>query len=218
MAKFFKKLYTSQKELIDDDFPELDNEKIGDNLGLKLITHLKNPSNGFTFKTTGFKHPNGDEVDGTLESEIKCSNYDLTLKGKFQTSNKYEATLSLNDKLVKGSTLFVTGRAELGSKPKETVELGFDYLNKEYATFNLKFISPFSFKTEDLEIYTAGVGYFQGVHVGGDVQFKPVGGDGIEVSKSNGYLQYDNSGYSTALFGKYDKKKELKLDLDTSKK
>jgi len=207
MAKFFKKLYTQQKELIDDDFPELDNDKIGENLGLKIITHLKNAPNGITFKTTGYKHPNGEEVDGTVEPEIKFSSLDLTVRGKLQTSNKYEATVSLNDKLIKGSTVFVTGKAELGTKPKESVEFGFDYLNKEYATFNLKFISPISFKTEDLEIYTAGVGYFQGSSLGGDVQFKPVGGDGVEVSKANGYFQYDNSGFSTALFGKYDKKK-----------
>jgi len=207
MARFFKKLYTLQKETIDDDFPELEDDKIGDHLGFKVVTTLKDSC--FNFKTTGFKHPNGSDVEGTLEPEIKISDYDLTIKGKFQTSNKYEATLSLGDKIVKGTTFFVTGKAEVTDKPKESFELGFDFISKEIGSVNLKFITPRSFDTDELEFYGAGVGYYQGVSVGGDVQLKAT--NPKDVSKANGYLQFDNSITSSALFVKYDKKKGTKV-------
>jgi len=127
------------------------------------------------------------------------------LKGKIQTSNKYEGTVSLSDKLGKGSTLFVTGKTELGPKPKESIEFGFDYLSKDLGSVNLKFISPISFESKDIEFYGAGVGYYQGASLGVDVQtnLSP-----FNVTKSNGYLQYDNSNYSVGLFGKLDNKKK----------
>jgi len=206
MSKFFKNLYKVQKETIDDDFPELEEDKIGENLGFKVVTNLKNES--VSFKTTGFKHPNGSDVEGTLEPELRLKDYDVTLKGKFQTSNKFESTISLNDKLVKGSTLFVTGKAEVTDKPKQTLELGFDYMNKDFGSFNLKLISPPTFDPKDIELYTAGVGQYQGVSVGVDVQLHP---SSKVVSKSNGYIQYDDKDFSFALFGKYDKKKGYKV-------
>jgi hypothetical protein len=206
MSRFFKNLYKQQKETIDDDFPELEDDKVGDNLGFKVVTNLKNDC--VTFKTTGFKHPNGSDVEGTLEPELRLKDYDLVLKGKFQTSNKFESTLSLNDKLVKGATLFVTGKAEVTDKPKQSLEVGVDYINKDFGTFNLKVISPSTFDTKDIELYTAGVGHYEGVSVGVDVQLHP---SNRVVSKSNGYIQYDNTDYSFALFGKYDKKKGYKV-------
>jgi len=204
MARFFKKLYTSVKETVDDDFPELGKDKVGENLGIKLITNYK--SEYFTFKATGHKHPNGTQVEGTLEPEVKLSKA-LTLKGKFITTNKCESTLSVNgDTVLKGSTFFATGKCDLSdpSDPKHSFEVGFDYLNKEFGSLNFKFISPISLDSKSFELYTAFVGYYQGVSVGGDVQLHPARGG--EVSKSNGYLQYDKQNFSTALFGKYEKK------------
>jgi len=213
MARFFKKLYQNQKDILTEDFPELeDDSKIGDHLGFKVITNLK--KDFMTFKTTGFKAPNGNDVEGTLEPELKFSEYDIILKGKIQTTNKYEATLSLNDKVVKGSTVFVTGRAEVGDKPKKTLEFGVDYLNKEYGSLNLKVITPHSFDTKDIELYAAFVGYYQGASIGGDVQLKVVAPEKeTPISKWNGYLQYDYSSnnYSSALFGKHDKKKGTRV-------
>jgi len=209
MARFFKKLYTQQKETVDDDFPELGKDKVGDNLGLKLISNFKSES--FTFKATGFKHPNGKQVEGTLEPEVKLSKA-LTLKGKFITTNKFEETLSIDgDKVLKGSTFFLTGKGDLSDStdPKHSFEVGFDYLNKEFGSLNLKFISPVSLDSKNFELYSAFVGYYQGVSLGGDVQLYPARGG--EVSKANGYLQYDNSkgkDFSTALFGKYESKGE----------
>jgi len=159
-------------------------------------------------KSTGYKHPNGEEVDGTLEPEYKIADYDLTLKGKLQTSNRYEGTVSLNDKLVKGSTLFLTGKAELGSKPKQSIEAGFDYLNKDFASLNLKFISPTSFNMEDVEIYAAGTSHAQGISGGADIQFKPTV---QEISKWNVFAQYDDSDNSIGVFGKFDKEKKSRV-------
>jgi len=207
MARFFKKLYSLQKETLDDDFPEDEKDKEGPNLGLKIITTLKHEK-GVTIKATGFKHPNGNEVEGTLEPEIKL-NKDVTLRGKIQTSNKYEATISLNDKLAVGSTLFATGKCEFGTTSKQSVEVGLDYLNKDYGSVNLKLMSPISFDYKDLEIYGAGTVYNKGfgLSAGVDAQMKPKGND---LSKANGYVQYDNSNLSFALFGKYDAKKRLR--------
>jgi len=204
MARFFKKLYTQQKENIDDDFPELDDDKIGDHLGFKVITNLK--KDVYSFKSTAFKHPNGSDVEGTLEPEIKIQDYDVVVKGKIQTSNKYETTVSLNDKIVKGTTFFITGKVEVSNK--ETVELGFDYLNKEMGSLNLKVISPYPFDSELIELYCAGVGYYQGVSIGGDVQFKP---STREVSKANGYVQFDNNEMSAAGFVKFTNGKGTKV-------
>jgi len=73
----------------------------------------------------------------------------------------------------------------------------------------LKLISPPSFDTKDIEFYGATVGYYQGCSLGGDVQLKVV--TPAQVSKWNGYLQYDNPNYSSAFFGKHDKKKGTRV-------
>jgi len=202
MARFFKKLYTLQKETLDDDYLELDKKKIGNNVGVKLITNLKCDCGNI--KTTGFKHPNGEEVDGTVEPEFKIKDYDLTVKGKLQTSNRFESTVSLNDYITKGTTFFLTGKCEvLAVGNKSSVEVGFDYLNKDYGSLNLKLISPTTFNTDDIELYAAGVASTQGISGGADVQLKPSSQD---VSKWNAYLQYDDADNSVAAFGKYEKK------------
>jgi len=205
MARFFKKLYTLQKETLEDDFPETAEDKLGPNVALKVISTLKR-DDCCSIKSTGFKHADGKSVEGTLEPEFKFSDYNVVLKGKFVSSNKYETTLTFNDHLVKGASVFVTGKCELGDKPKQSIDLGVDYLNKEYAAVNVKVTSPVPhFDTNDIDLYMAGVAYRQGVSVGGEVQVKPARKD---VSKWTTYLQYDDSTRSGALFGKYEKNKK----------
>jgi len=206
MARFFKKLYTLQKETLEDDFPETAEDKLGPNVALKVISTLKR-DDYCTIKSTGFKHADGGKgVEGTLEPEFKFSDYNAVLKGKFVSSNKYESTLTLNDHLVKGASVFVTGKCELGDKPKHSIDLGVDYLNKEYAAVNVKVTSPVPhFDTNDIDLYLAGVAHQQGVSLGGEVQVKPAR---KEVSKWTTYLQYDDSTRSGALFGKYEKNRK----------
>jgi len=208
MARFFKKLYSSQKETIEDDFLELDDEKVGETLGVKFINTFKH-SYGSLVKVTAHKHPSARSVEGTIEPELKFEDY--TLKAKLQTSNKFEATLTAADKLTKGATAFITGKCELGPETsKNTVEVGVDYLNKEYGSVNLKFMAPTTLETSNMELYGAFVGHTQGASIGADVQAK-VGSQ--EVTKSNGYVQYDDKEKSIAVWGKFDKKKGYKAGL-----
>jgi len=205
MARFFKKLYTLQKETLEDDFPETADDKLGANLALKVVSTLKR--DGCTLKSTGFKHANGKSVEGTFEPEFKFDDYNVALKGKFISSNKYETTVTLNDHLVKGASIFATGKCEIGENSKQSVDLGVDYINKEYAAVNVKVNSPVPhFDSENLDVYLAAVGYQQGVSLGGEVQVKPATKD---VSKWTAYAQYDDKERSGAIFGKFEKKKEL---------
>jgi len=156
-------------------------------------------------KVTAHKHPSARSVEGTIEPELKFEDY--TLKAKLQTSNKFEATLSAADKLTKGATAFITGKCELGPETsKNTVEVGVDYLNKEYGSVNLKFVTPITLETSSMELYGAFVGHTQGASIGADV-FAKVGSQ--EVTKSNGYVQYDDKEKSIAVWGKFDKKKRI---------
>jgi len=205
MARVFKKLYNLQKETLDDDFPELEDDKIGPNLGFKVIGTMKHV-HGSTIKATAYKHPSGNSVEGTLEPEFKFSDY-ITVKGKYQTNNKFETTLSLNDQLAKGSTIFATGKCELAPKgTKTSFELGVEYLNKEKLSANLKFITPSSFDSSKFELYGNFTGYYEGVSVGGEVKANISSQD---LSIGNGFIQYDNSDQSIALFRKYDLSKGI---------
>jgi len=108
----------------------------------------------------------------------------------------------------------LTGKGDLsGSEAKHSLEFGFDFIQKEYASINLKFITPYPFETKYFELYTAAVGYYQGVSVGTEVQLFP-SKPGVEVSKATGYLQYDKQNFSTALFAKFERKDE---DTSTTK-
>jgi len=208
MARFFKKLYSSQKETIEDDFLELDDEKVGDTLGVKFINTFKH-SHGTLVKVTAHKHPSAKSVEGTIEPEIKCDDY--IVKAKLQTSNKFEATISAVDKLTKGATAFITGKCELGPETsKNTVDVGVDYLNKDYGSLNLKFSTPITLETSSMELYGAFVGHTQGASIGADVIAR-VGSQ--EVTKTNGYVQYDDKEKSIAVWGKFDKKKGYKTGL-----
>jgi len=206
MARFFKKLYSLQKETLEDDFPETADDKLGPNLALKVISTLKRDDH-CTIKATGFKHANGKSVEGTLEPEFKFSEYNAALKGKLVSTNKYETTLTLNDHLAKGASIFVTGKCELGDKPKQSVDLGVDYLNKEYASVNVKVNSPVPhFDANELDFYLATVVHQQGFSIGGEVQVKPAR---KKVSKWTIYGQYDDKNRSGALFGKFEEKKDV---------
>jgi len=204
MARFFKKLYSSIKETVDDDFVDFGEEKnVGDNVHLKVISTLKT-SSGVTIKTTGAALPDGKNVEGTLEPEFKIADYDLTLKGKLVTTNTFEGSLLLNDKLLQGSTLFATGKAE---GEKRTIEVGFDYLNKENGSLNLKFITPPTTEMKELDLYAAAVGHYNGTSLGGDVRLNL---SSNELKLWDVYAEYDNKDVQIAGFAKYDKKKSKK--------
>jgi hypothetical protein len=205
MARFFKKLYSSVKETIDDDFVDFGEDKnVGPNIHLKIISTMKTPS-GVTIKATGAGFPDGKNVEGTLEPEFKIPEYDLTLKGKLQTSNVFEGSLLLNDKLLKGSTVFATGKVD---GEKKTVELGFDYLNKDHGSLNLKLISPPVLDVEQLDVYGAVVGHHNGVSVGGDAR---VSVNTKELKLWDAYAEYDKDDVQIAAYAKFDQKKKKKV-------
>jgi len=203
MARFFKKLYTHVKETIEDDFIDpFDDKKVGQNVSLKIKSTLKTES-GALVKAEGSTHPNGNDVEGTLEPEFKFSDYDVTVKGKFQTNNTFEGSVLFNNYLVKGSTFFVTDK--LSDKGEKSVEAGVDYLSKEHGSLNIKVISPLDFNAEKVDLYAAFVGYYKGYSLGVDSKlnihsFKP--------SACNGYLEFVHDDLSLALFAKYEHKKD----------
>jgi len=204
MARFFKKLYSTIKETVDDDFVDFGEAKnVGDNVHLKVISTLRTAS-GVTIKTTGAGLPDGKNVEGTLEPEFKIADYDLTLKGKLVTTNTFEGSLLLNDKLLKGSTVFATGKIE---GEKRTIELGVDYLNKDNGSLNLKLITPPTTEMKELDLYAAAVGHYNGYSLGGDVR---VNLNTQEPKLWDVYAEYDNKDVQIAGFAKYDKKKSKK--------
>jgi len=202
MARFFKKLYSSVKETIEDDFIDTnDDKKIGENVGLKFATTIK--SGGALIKANGTSHNNGNTVEGTIEPELKFQ--DLTLKGKFQTNNMLEASVLFNDKLMKGSTVFVTGKVD--DKLATSVEVGLDYLDKQYGSLNLKVISPTEFDMEKVDVYGAAVGIYNNLTAGIDGRINVSSQD---VSNWNSFIEYNKGDLTFALFSKFDKKKDKK--------
>jgi hypothetical protein len=170
---------------------------------MKVISTLKTPS-GVTIKATGAGLPDGKHVEGTLEPEFKFADYDLTLKGKLVTTNSFEGSLLLNDKLLKGSTVFATGKVE---GEKRSIELGFDYLNKENGSLNLKVITPPTTEMKELDLYGAAVGCYKGFSLGGDAR---VNLNTQELKLWDAYVEYDKNDVQIAGFAKYDKKKSKK--------
>jgi len=198
------------KETIEDDFIDpFDEKKLGENVALKIKSTFKTPS-GWLIKTEGSTHANGDSVDGTLEPEYKFSNYDVTVKGKFQTNNAFEGTISFNNLLGNGSTLFVTDK--LSEKKDKSVEAGLDYISKDVGSLNLKVTSPIDFDTSKIDVYSALVGFYNGYSFGGDckVSLKNI----LQPTMGNAYLEYNKKDVSVVLFGKYeDKDGKLKKTL-----
>jgi len=203
MARFFKKVYNSVKETVEDDFIDAsDEKKVGQNVSLKINANLKTP-NGVLLKASAFSHPNGKDVEGTLEPEFKFPDLDLTIKGKLITNNVFEGSVLLNDKIGKGSSVFVTGK--LDDKRQTSVEVGLDYINSTMGSCNLKLISPTTFDTDKMDFYGAGVAYWEGVSFALDTKLNISSRD---VSNMNGYLEYVSKDISVAAFGKYEKKNE----------
>jgi len=184
------------KETIEDDFIDaFDTTKTGQNVSLKIKTSLKTPTG--LIKAEGSTHPNGKDVDGTLEPEFKFNDYDVVVKGKLQTNNNFEGTLNFNNYLIKGSTFFGTGK--LNERGQSSLEAGVTYLNKEIGSLNLKVISPFTFKTSDIDIYGAFVGYKSGFSLGGDCKLKV---SPFNSSACNAYLEYVKDDVALAFFWK----------------
>jgi len=202
MARFFKKLNTNVKETIEDDFIDpFDEKKLGENVSLKIKSTLKTPS-GWLIKAEGSTHANGNDVDGTLEPEYKFSDYDVTVKGKFQTNNTFEGTFMINNLLGSGSTFFFTDK--LNDKKEKSIETGIDYLSKDVGSLNIKVTSPLDFDTTKIDVYTALVGFYNGYSLGGDckVNLKNV----LQPLNGNAYLELNKNDVSVVLFGKYEDK------------
>jgi len=204
MARFFKKLYTHVKETIEDDFIDVfDDKKVGPNVSLKIKGTVKT-DHRVLIKAEGSTHANGNVVEGTLEPEFKIPDYDVVIKGKLQTNNAFEGTIQCNNYLVKGSTFFLTDK--LSEKGEKTVEAGFDYLNKDILSLNLKVISPVeNIDTNKIDVYTAFVGFYQGLSVGGDCKVNVAQ---FKSSACNLYIEYVKDSLSLAFFGKYEEKKK----------
>jgi len=166
MARLFKNLYQQVKETVEDDFIDpFDNKKVGNNVSLKIKSSLKTPHG--LIKAEGSTHPNGTDVDGTIEPEFKFPDFDVVVKGKLQTNNNFEGTINFNNYLVNGSTFFET--TKMSESGETSLEAGVNYLNKELGSFNLKLSSPLAFKgLESLDFYGAFVGYRNGFSLGGD--------------------------------------------------
>jgi len=205
MARFFKKLNSHVKETIEDDYLDaFDDKKVGENVSLKFKSTLRSPT-GWLIKAEGSTHANGNDVEGVLEPEYKFPDYDITLRGKLQTNNAFEGSFLLNNVLLKGSTIFVTDK--LSDKGEKTLEAGIDYLSKDVGSFNLKVISPLDFDTAKIDLYSACVGVYKNLSLGGDVK---LGISNFKPSAYNVFLEYVKHDVSLAFFSKYEVKNEKK--------
>jgi hypothetical protein len=205
-VRYFKKLYTSIKETVEDDFIDgSDAKKTGDNVGLKFSTTLKNTTAGTLIKASANSASNGKDFEGTIEPEFKFQEYDLTLKGKFITDNTIEASILANDKLAKGSTIFLTGKID--NKLNSSVEVGLDYLEKGKGSLNLKVISPTDLDFEKVDIYGAAVGVYKNYSIGVDGKLNP---DSQSIANWNSFIEYNHQDLTFALFSKMDKDKNIK--------
>jgi len=123
-------------------------------------------------------------------------------KGKFPTSNEFETTVTANDKITKGLSVFVTGKCTIEpSSVKSSLEIGADYLHKDFGSVNLKLITPTSFDTDNMKVYGAATGTFNAGSIGFEGQIAN-SSKGAKLEKWTGYIQHDIKGQSIALFGK----------------
>jgi len=126
---FFKNLYSPIKDCIEDDF---ENE-VG-SLSLKIISSLKHQ--GINVKASAIRHTNGKN-EGIFEPEFHFSQLNhLYLKAKLRTTDKLEGTLSGKILDLEG---YLTAKQK---KDKQFLQVGVNYLNKKYGSFNLKITSP----------------------------------------------------------------------------
>jgi len=198
-VRYFKKLYTNIKEHVEDDFIDhTDDKKLGNNVALKIVSTYKSPS--VTVKATGSSSPNGAEVEGTLEPEIKFSGQNISLKGKLQTNCALEGTVTVSDVLGKGSAFIVTEKID--DKSVKTLEVGLDFLQKDVATVNAKVTLP-ELDVNKADLYLAGVGVYEHFSVGGDVKVNAK----QELTLWDAHLEYNKNDITCASFAKFDKKK-----------
>jgi hypothetical protein len=191
MAVFYKKLNSSVKENLDDDYPNVDdyskNVKQGKDAFLnhyfvKVVNSFKT-ENGLKVKATANRNPNGELV-GTLEPELKINSLDVTLSGKAATDRKFETTIARTDLFQKGTRLYLKDIIEDG---KFSFEGGFEYKESNFAVDG-KVTKPLG--DGDFKGVGSGVLHNSGISLGGDVEYIHNKG----FSKYSTKFQFENNG------------------------
>jgi len=171
MTNFYKKLYNSIKENLDDDYPDLDKKKISPgliHLGLKG-TSVFRTFGGLKLKTIADRPANGNLVV-SVEPEYKWTANNVTFEGKFASDRKFESTLSVTDVGTRGTKVYAK---EMMEKNDLTFEGGVEYKDANVAV-NGRVTYPL--KDKNVKGYLAGV-FRQGEYsVGGEGEYFADGG------------------------------------------
>jgi len=171
MANFYKKLYNSIKENLDDDYPDLDKKKISPgliHLGLK-VTSVFRSVGGLKLKTIGDRPANGNLVL-SVEPEYKWTSQNVTFEGKFATDRKCESTLSVTDLGTKGTKFYGKKMME---KNDLTFEGGLEYKDSNVA---INGRATYPLKDKIFKGYLASVFRHGEYSIGGDGEYFSEGG------------------------------------------
>jgi len=150
-------------------------------------------------KATAFKHPNGTIIKGYFTPEFRIKRF--CLKGNFQTNDKIEVTLTGSVGEL-GYDVFTSLKQ---NEDKKYFNSGFDFLDKNLS-LNFHVMVPLNGEKSSMNFYTAAVGYYRGVSIGGEIRSRYLT-DKFEFLKDNIYIQYDGDRLSGALFYKDDVEK-----------
>jgi len=196
MSRFFKELYSSIEDTLDEDFIKMDAENVGANVGLKFISNISNDK-GIKIKATGFRHPNGIKVEGVLAPQFDFKKLYLSLKSKLRTTERYSSTLSYSNFF--GSTLSLTVKHE---DDNQFIEPGINYLHKDYGSVNFNICVPLKSQFEWVDLKSAFVVNHSGFSLGSKLNLRYKDSNPIDFQEKYGYLQYDAEKLSVALFYK----------------
>jgi hypothetical protein len=105
MATPFKDLGKAAKDLLTKNYP--DPKNVGNNLALGLSSKLK-ATEYVTVTTEAAKHPNGDDVSGSVETVFDCPEQKSKITLKLDTAQKYDVTFERRE-LVDGVTVELGG-------------------------------------------------------------------------------------------------------------
>jgi len=144
-------------------------------------------------KVIGSKHPNGSNVEGTIIPQVELKKYNTTIRGKFQTSEKYKLSGVYN---VHGTDLFLSLKQKQESHYLLT---GIDFLQK-IGSLNVKLKFPLIKTKSPIEMRLAGKAIIKDTHIGIEILSKK--NEKIETTLTNSYLHYSSNNLDLILFYK----------------
>eukprot|EP01130_Rhizamoeba_saxonica_P002251 TRINITY_DN12093_c0_g1_i1.p1 TRINITY_DN12093_c0_g1~~TRINITY_DN12093_c0_g1_i1.p1 ORF type:complete len:309 (+),score=79.42 TRINITY_DN12093_c0_g1_i1:60-986(+) len=202
MALLFKKLGDSVKGLLDNDYPNTNNN--GPDLGLD--SSIKLSSGDVTVKVSGHKNPDG-ETGASVDPEIKFPEKNATLSGSFTTENKFGVKLAVSDVGTDGLTLTLGGSAD---SKAYNASGNLEYKHAQ-ATLVATVDQKIAIEEKDensTDLYLAlNIQPQDGFSVGADAKYNLA----EAFSAVNGKIQYEGEGFNLNLFSSNKLGKDNKL-------